>query len=102
MLWPSLYRASQAVAPHTLDELRPSTGLVALRCTLHGCSACRRFETSGRAAYERTLHATVLPWDCTNAEHRRLATDAGVDALPAYILIPPAPRRLQVVRPPDS
>lgn len=100
----ALLRAAQAVAPRSLDELRPrrSGGLVVLRCTVPGCAACADFE-SRRGAFERTLGATapVVPWDCSRPAHRRLAVAAGVDDLPAYVLLPPGREPLRVRRPPS-
>jgi hypothetical protein len=103
-MWPAQRRAIDVAPRVTLDDLRPYRGEVALRCTLRGCTECATFETEGRAAYERELRARgaadVLHWDCADPARRRVALAAGVDALPAYVIVPSrgAPR----VRTPSS
>lgn len=103
MPWPSLYRASQVVAPKSLEELRPRKGMIALRCTLPGCRACRAFAAKSRDAHERALRArgvtAVLPWNCASPKHRDLAVGAGVDELPSYVLIPVGKGTIRVERP---
>ena len=100
-MWPAQYRAARAVVPHSLNELRPTHGLVALRCTLPGCTKCAAFEVEGRDAFEVALGAvSVLPWDCAHARRRRLAEAAGVDDLPAYVLLRPRKAKITVVVPP--
>ena len=99
-MWPVQYRAAYAVVPSSLDELRPPRGVVALRCTLPGCVRCAAFEAEGRDAFEAGLRATVLPWDCKHRARHALAEAAGVDQLPAYVLLRPHPRPVEVVTPP--
>lgn len=70
-----------------------------------GCIACATFETDSKAEYEakedifRGVH-TKLTWDCSSPEHRRLALEAGVDELPAYVFIPARPDAMYIQRPP--
>ena len=100
-MWPAALRAAAAVPPPSLDALRPcGDGVVALRCTGRGCAACAAFESDGdRGRFEAALGAVVVPWDCAAPARRALARAAGVDALPAYVVLrargPP-----QVVVPP--
>tara|TARA_B110000046_G_scaffold4946_1_gene5258 strand:+ start:522 stop:839 length:318 start_codon:yes stop_codon:yes gene_type:complete len=102
-MWPAQYRAARAVPPHSLEELRPAHGTVALRITLPGCTECARFEVEDRSDYEAWLKhgegvTHIYDWDCQRASYRRSAEAAGVDELPSYVLLPAkgAPR---VVRP---
>ena len=89
------YRA----VPATLEGLRPRTGAIALRCVLRGCSACKSFDADERAAFEPTLGVRhVLPWGCDDEARRRIATEAGVTDLPAYVVVP-ATGPVRVVRP---
>lgn len=85
--------------PVTMDNLRPTTGRVALRCFRSQCPLCRAHETSGRKeAFEATLNAThILPWNCDDPSMKSQALEVGVDALPAYILL--TPQSTRVVRP---
>ena len=86
----ALDRCYRAV-PLTLDQLRPRRrgDVVALKCFLRDCVACRSFDADGRVAFERTLGVRrIIPWSCDHPERRRLAVAAGVGALPAYILVP--------------
>ena len=85
----AFFRSVRAVAPKTLDELRMPKDEVVLRCVLPGCTACADFQPR-RAAFERQKGwRHVLHWDCSKARRRALAQDAGVDALPAYVVVPP-------------
>ena len=106
MPWPAAYRSWQLTPPRTLEELRPSAGAagdVVLRCVMPGCTACARFETEGRATFEEDRFrnaGVVLEWNCRSAPHRALAQQAGVNELPAYVVIAPSPATgWRVVRP---
>ena len=101
----ALLRSWEAVAPSSLDAARvPGAGTVALRCTLAGCESCARFETEDRADFEQGLYrggvSDIVEWDCGSSRHRELAIQAGVDELPAYVLLGPPPQAVRVVRPP--
>lgn len=87
-MWPAALRAASAAAP-SLDALRPrGDGVVALRCTQRGCTACAEFEGEGdRDRFEAALGAAVVPWDCAAPARRALALAAGVRTLPAYVLL---------------
>ena len=103
IMWPAYRRSVNAVAPGSLEELRPARGVLALRCTLPGCAACAAFQTERRAAYEHNLKSShgvvdILPWNCKSHHRRKLAVDAGVDDLPAYVFIP-ARGRIRVEEP---
>lgn len=90
----ALERCYRAVPPSTLDELRRSRGSVALYCFRRGCERCSSFSADGRVAFEEDLGptTTIVPWNVGRAHQRRLAMDAGVDDLPAYVIIPPKKR----------
>ena len=106
-MWKSYLRSLEAVAPASLEGIRPrapgAPDLV-LRCHAAGCSACARFDTEGRADFEeRTFRrADVVAFDCRGAQQRRLALGAGVDQLPAYIVLSSSTPTPRVVRPPSS
>ena len=92
-MWPAQYRATRAVAPRSVEELRPRHGVLALRVTMPGCTECARFEVEGRAAYEEALRRDegvthIHDWSCKRASYRRVAMDAGVEDLPSYVLVP--------------
>lgn len=102
-MWPAQYRATRAVAPRSVEELRPARGVVALRVTMPGCTECARFEVEGRAAYEEALRRDkgvthIHDWSCKRASYRRVALDAGVEDLPSYLLVP-ARGEVRVERP---
>ena len=81
------YRALACNPPGTLKELAPYRGTVALRCSQAGCARCATFE-SERDAFEGSLQVdSIVPWDCSGPKRRKLAVDAGVAALPAYIIL---------------
>lgn len=95
----ALYRCASTVAPASLDELRPPPGerAIALRCTMRGCTSCARFEAEERDDYERDMDVSeIVPWDCTGRAHRALATAAGVEHVPAYVIVPPHPAPIRV------
>lgn len=74
-------RALAVVPPTTLDEFRGIT----LRVYHPDCDHCSTFD---HLAYEqRWPSTTVLPWDCSNDALKRLAMDAGVTELPAYLCV---------------
>ena len=87
MMQEALYRALHTVPPRTLNEIRPPTGAIVLRCTMAGCTRCAQFETEGRDAYERREFRglRVRHWDCTDETRRDLVMSAGVDEVPAYV-----------------
>ena len=102
----ALYRACAAVVPDSLDALRPVGAHdppVALLCKMPGCEACAKFETEGgRAAFEATRlppRTEVVEWNCGYRGQRDLALRYEVDDLPAYVVVPPAPAPIRVVRP---
>ena len=103
-MWKSYLRSLEAVAPASLESIRPrapgAPDLV-LRCHAPGCAACARFETEGRADFEARAFrgADVVAFDCRGAQQRRLALAAGVDDLPAYIVLSSSSRVPRVVRP---
>lgn len=88
-MWPAQVRAATAV-PRTLEDLRPAKGTVALRCSMPGCRKCLAFK-SQQPVYERALRAKgvieVIPWNCKHKTRRDIALNAGVDDLPAYVLL---------------
>lgn len=85
------YRA----VPVTLDNVRPASGRIAIKCFKTTCPECRAFDADGRLAFEETLDAThILPWNCDDPHLRALALDAGVHDLPAYILLTPSDTRV--------
>lgn len=93
------YRAMEAIGPRSLEDLRPGTGRIALRCTLPGCTQCADFEASGaqgrfetRLSVHRTLH-----WDCSRPQHKHLARACGVDRIPAYVILPAKPGEIYVL-----
>lgn len=83
------YRALACVPPDTLAELTPVRGTIALRCSAPGCARCATFEVEERADYEKTFHGVdhIVPWNCADPHRRQLAMDAGVRAIPAYVLL---------------
>ena len=88
-MWPAYGRSVQLAPPKTIDELRPRKGEIALLCTLPECPACRKF-TSKKAAFEKKHFRSstkIIDWDCSNQRRSALATTAGVDDIPAYIVI---------------
>ena len=93
------FRAVHAVLPPTLESVRPRHGKIALRCTMSGCTECARFETEYRAVFEDRLGMAVVEWDCTRQRPRDLALAAGVDQLPAYIVLSADDPQPRVVRP---
>lgn len=94
-MWPAYGRAAQVFAPKHLVDLRRDCagGAVALRCFLPQCRACKRFYNSPAKrksfeAQELPQGTQIIPWDCAQSDqHRQLAAAAGVDNLPAYVLI---------------
>ena len=103
MTWPAYRRSLEAVPPRSLEEIRPAKGVLILRCTLPGCTACAAFQTERRAAYEGHLKqkhhpVSFLDWNCGSAHRRKLAVDVGVDDLPAYVFVP-ARGRIRVEEP---
>lgn len=87
----SAKRRAIVSCPKSLDELRPRRGErpVALACSMTGCSACAAFDAEGRDDYEARLSVThdIIPWKCDKGRRVTLAMDAGVDELPAYLLL---------------
>lgn len=89
----ALQRCYRAVPLTHVRELAPTRGVVALRCVRTGCTACADFETDGRLTFEERLksehssHLNIRRWNCDNMEMRKLALDAGVTDIPAYLLI---------------
>ncbi len=102
-MWPAATRAFEVVAPRSLDEIRPSKGVVVLRCSMPGCTDCATFDTEGRVDFERTRlpsdTQSILEWNCGSFAHRELAANAGVDKLPAYLLVPAGRVPITVTRP---
>ena len=97
-------RSLLAVPPKTANDMRPNPGQppIALRCTRSGCTECAKYETESQIPFEASLHANVIDWKCDKRDFRELAVEAGVNELPAYILIPPHPREISVVRPTNT
>ena len=83
-------RAMLSSPPPDLRAFRPRAGEppVALLCTLPGCRECARFERA-RPSYEaRELPGfDVWPWNCGRPAKHQLARGAGVDAIPAYVVL---------------
>lgn len=93
----SAYDRCFRAVPVTMDNLRPMTGRVALRCFRSQCPLCIAHEAR-KAAFEEALNAThILPWNCDDPSMKSQALEVGVDALPAYILL--TPQSTRVVRP---
>lgn len=98
----ALLRSATAIPPRSLDELRPPVGHrpIALFCTREGCSNCAAFDVEDRAEFQKSLPVSeIQPWDCGNEHKKNLAIDAGVDVLPAYLLIPSFPNGFKVICP---
>lgn len=91
----ALQRCYRAVPLRHVRDLAPTRGVLALRCTRTGCTACADFETDGRLSFEERLktehpsHLNVRRWNCDDADMRTLALAAGVTDIPAYLLISP-------------
>lgn len=90
----ALQRCFRAVPLTHVRDLAPKRGVLALRCSRTGCSACADFETDGRPAFEDRLradepHLTIRKWNCDVPEMRELALAAGVTDIPAYVLVRP-------------
>ena len=84
-------RCLRAAPVRDLSEFRSTSGTVALRCAREGCVECRSFDADGRIGFEQRLRAArVIPWDCDVDERRELAARAGVDKIPAYVLVAPS------------
>ena len=84
------YRALACVPPNTLAELTPARGTIALQCSAPGCARCATFEVEERAEFEKaSLDGVdyIVPWNCADHHRRQLAMDAGVRAIPAYVLL---------------
>lgn len=79
----ALYRACAAVPPSSLSELPRPAGRVALHCVRSDCPGCAQ----DHSAFESTLHATVVPWNCDDPRARQLALEAGVTRTPAYVVL---------------
>ena len=89
----SLQRAVTSTAVR-LDDYRVSGKAVALRVFSPGCPACETFE-SRRAEFEKGLEVDIVFDVCADEERRRrMALDAGVRRVPAYIVLdgPGTPR----------
>jgi len=94
-------RCYRAVPTTTLDHLRPSVGTIALKCFASQCPSCRSYDMDGRVAFEETLGVNhVLPWNCDDQRRRAIARTAGVNDLPAYVVLTRTTTR--VVHPPLS
>ena len=84
----ALERSYRAVPP-TLNDLRPRSGKVALKCYRTRCPRCSSFESDGRIPFEESLDVRrVIPWCCDTEEKAELARKAGVSDLPSYIVLP--------------
>lgn len=97
-------RSLEAVPPSTLEEIRPRTvgaSDLVLRCFMPGCSSCAKFETEGQASFEETHFrgADIIDFDCRGKKQRNLAMNAGVDDLPAYIVLSASNNKPHAVRP---
>lgn len=89
-------RSLQAAPPKSLAALQRDGADVVLRCFLPGCTECARFYTEEGPAFERRHKWTqVVPWDCSSKRHRRIAEQAGVGDVPAYVVV----KTGEVVRP---
>lgn len=96
----AIERCYRAVPP-TLDNMRPQRqgDTLALKCFQTECIKCRTFDADGRISFEESLGVKrVLPWCCDDDERRRIAIDAGVSAIPAYIILS-ADGSTRIIRP---
>jgi hypothetical protein len=97
-MWPAQETALQALPPDRAVNPFPTTSFV-LHCHAPRCASCAQYEGESKASFEaeRFRGAHVVPWDCGDERRRAFALAAGVDALPAYIVVGDT---LTVVQPP--
>jgi hypothetical protein len=100
---PSVDRAFRAVPALRAEEMRPHRGAVALKCFRPSCPDCDAYERGGeRDAFEREELGSdvhVHSWDCSEPRKRDLALAAGVEDLPAYVVVG-SDGSVRVARPP--
>ena len=84
----ALERSYRTVPVRSLSEFRYRSGTVAVRCTRTGCSQCADFDANGRIAFEEQLGAIrIVEWNCDGDHQRDAALAAGVNDLPAYVIV---------------
>lgn len=91
-------RSLTTVPPESVADVAPPHSVLLL-CQRPGCVQCSSFESYGRAALEAEMGGRgvrVVDWDCSDARRRALALDAGVTAVPAYVLLTPTGERTVV------
>lgn len=85
----ALERCFRAIPLTSFEDLRPTSGALALLCYKSDCVDCKAYSQDGRAAFEETLAVDrVVPFNCDTSHHRDLAMGVGVNKLPAYVLVP--------------
>lgn len=95
-------RSLTVIPPKSVDDLRPKPGMppIALRCTRSGCVECAKYEVEQQIPFEASLHVSkVLDWKCDKQDFKEFAVNAGVDELPAYIIVPPHPAEIRIMKP---
>ena len=83
-------RAADAVGMRDLSELKLRTATLALLVTSPGCEACAKVETEEWDRLCRSCErrgAPLVQWKCTGENERNAALNAGVDDVPAIVLI---------------
>lgn len=92
-MWPSYRRAVMYAPPSSLRELQPSTPgtSTVLFCTLPGCPACKRFKAEKPAFESKHFSAaerqSMIPWNCGEEDKKKVALEAGVSDIPAYVVL---------------
>ena len=85
----ALSRAYRGVPPATIDGYRQEGKTVALYIFKSDCPACHKF-TKKRGEYEKTLDVEMVIPICADKDvERRMCVEAGVVAIPCYVILKP-------------
>lgn len=85
----ALKRAMVAVPSDTIETFRGRRGCVALRVVSEHCPACVSHKQERASSYEEGLGCVVIEVSIDDKWVRRLVVKAGVEKIPAYILLAP-------------